>query len=124
VANPDAQALVLRGRACLIRPSSLQTREEAQRALEKALEIDPRSTDAKVYLALTLISNLLDGWSRSLRQDQARAEELLLEALKRVSNLANAHFEMGTLRRSQGALIEAPHGMPRGDYSPVKGQQR
>src|ERR1700739_4159540 len=48
VANPDAQALILRGRACFIRPSSLQTREEAQRAFEKALEIDPRSTDANV----------------------------------------------------------------------------
>jgi adenylate cyclase len=107
VANPDAQTLVLRGRACLIRPSSLRTREEAQRAFEQALVIDPRSIDAKVYLALTLISNLLDGWSRSLGQDQARAEELLLEVLERDSNLANAHFAMGILRRSQGALIEA-----------------
>jgi hypothetical protein len=53
VANPDAQALILRGRACFIRPSSLQTREEAQRAFEQALTIDPQSIDAKVYLRAT-----------------------------------------------------------------------
>jgi len=107
VANPDAQALILRGRACFIRPSSLQTREEAQRAFEQALTIDPQSIDAKVYLASSLVANLLDGWSRSLRHDQARAQELLLEALEQDSNLANAHFAMGILRRSQGALIDA-----------------
>ena len=72
MANPDAQALVLRGRARLIRPSSLQTREEAQRVFEKALDIDPRSTDAKVYLALTLISN----WSMggAVRFDKIKRE--------------------------------------------------
>jgi adenylate cyclase len=107
VANPDAQALILRGRACFIRPSSLQTREEAQRAFEQALTIDPQSIDAKVYLASSLVANLLDGWSRSLRHDQARAQELLLEALEQDSNLANAHFAMGILCRSQGALIDA-----------------
>jgi adenylate cyclase len=107
VADPDAQALVLRGRACLIRPSSLQTRQEAQRAFERALAIDPQSVDAKVYLATTLIANLLDGWGRSVREDQARAEQLLLEALEQDANLSKARFAMGMLRRSQGALIEA-----------------
>jgi adenylate cyclase len=107
VANPDAQALVLRGRACLIRSSSSPTRQDAQRAFERALEIDPQSIDAKAYLAITLVINLLDGWSRSPRQDQDRAEQLLLEALEQDSNLAKAHFAMGMLRRCQGALTEA-----------------
>ncbi len=107
VADPDAQALVLRGRACLIRPSSLQARQEAQRAFEQALVIDPQSIDAKVYFAITLVVTLLDGWSRCPRQDQARAEQLLLEALEQDSNLAKAHFAMGMLRRSLGALTEA-----------------
>jgi adenylate cyclase len=107
VADPDAQALVLRGRSYLIRPPSLQTRQEAQRAFERAVVIDPHSLDAKVYLAVTLVGNLLDGWTLSLQQDQARAEELLLEALEQDSNSPTAHFGIGILRRSQGALIEA-----------------
>jgi adenylate cyclase len=105
--DPDAQSLVLRGRACLIRSSSLETRHEAQRAFERALAVDPQSIDAKVYLATTLVVTLLDGWSSSPRQDQARAEQLLLEALEQDSNLAKAHFAMGMLRRVQGALTEA-----------------
>jgi adenylate cyclase len=107
VADPDAQSLFLKGRAWFIRPSSLRTRQEAQRAFERALVVDPRYVDAKVYLALTLVSNSLDGWSRSPLQDRARAEELLLEALEQESNLARAHYAMGILRRSQGMLVEA-----------------
>jgi adenylate cyclase len=105
--HPDAQALVLTGRAWLIRPSSLRTRQEAQRAFERALIVNPQSVDAKVYLALTLVSNSLDGWSRSPVEDRARAEELLLEALEQASNLFRAHYTMGILRRSQGILVEA-----------------
>jgi TolB-like protein/class 3 adenylate cyclase/Tfp pilus assembly protein PilF len=107
LANPDAQALVLRGRACLIRSSSSQTRQDAQLAFEQALAIDPQSIDAKAYLAITLVITLLDGWSCSPRQDQARAEQLLLEALEQDPNLAKAHCAMGLLRRFQGALTEA-----------------
>ena len=106
-ADPNARALVLRGRACLIRSSSLQNRQEAQRAFERALVIDPQFIDAKVFLAATLVITLLDGWSRSPQQDQERAEQLLIEALEQDSNLATAHFAMGMLRRIQGKLTEA-----------------
>jgi adenylate cyclase len=99
--------LVLRGRACLIRPSSPKTRQEAQLAFERALTIDPQSIDAKVYLGTTLVINLLDGWSCSPRRDQEQAEQLLLETLEQDSNLASAHFALGMLRRIQGALTEA-----------------
>ena len=107
VADRHARALVLRGRACLIRSSSLQNRQEAQRAFERALVIDPEFIDAKVFLAATLVITLLDGWSRSPQQDQERAEQFLLEALEQDSNLATAHFAMGMLRRIQGTLTEA-----------------
>jgi TolB-like protein len=50
VADPDAQALVLRGRACLLRSSSSQTRQDAQSAFERALVIDPQSIDARSAL--------------------------------------------------------------------------
>jgi adenylate cyclase len=107
VADPDAQALVLRGRALLISSSSSKTRQAAQHAFERALAIDPQSIDAKVYLAITLVLTLLDGWSYSPQKDQARADQLLLEALEQDPNLANAHCAMGLLRRMQGALTEA-----------------
>ena len=51
--------------------------------------------------------NLLDGWSCSPRRDQARAEQLLVEALEQDPNLAKAHYAMGLLRRIQAALPEA-----------------
>jgi hypothetical protein len=101
VADPDAQVSVLRGRACLIRSSSSETRHEAQRAFERALDIDPQSIDAKVYLAITLVLNLLDGWSRSPLQDQARAEQLLLEVLEQDSNLAKGPYAPRTTSRSR-----------------------
>jgi adenylate cyclase len=107
VADPDAQALVLRGRAHLISSSSSKTRQAAQHAFERALAIDPQSIDAKVYLAITLVLTLLDGWSYSPQKDQARADQLLLEALEQDPNLAKAHCAMGLLRRMQGALTEA-----------------
>jgi adenylate cyclase len=107
VADPDAQALVLRGRARLISSSSSQTRQAARHAFERALAIDPQSIDAKVYLAITLVVTLLDGWSYSPQKDQARADQLLLEALEQDPNLAKAHYAMGLLRRLQGALTEA-----------------
>jgi TolB-like protein len=39
--NPDALDLVMRGWAAFYRPPSIDTREEARRAFERALEIDP-----------------------------------------------------------------------------------
>ena len=61
IIDPDARDLVMRGWACLIRSSSSQARQEAQRTFERALVLDPQSVDAKIYLAITLVINLLDG---------------------------------------------------------------
>jgi adenylate cyclase len=105
--NPDARDLVMRGWAWYYRPASPATRQEAQRAFERALEIDPRSVDGKIGLAAVLASNLVDGWSSSVQKDEARAEQLLLEALERDANRSMAHFAMGNLRRVQLRLVEA-----------------
>jgi adenylate cyclase len=106
-ADPDARDLVMRGRAWLYRPASVATRQEAQRAFERALEIDPASVDARIGIAATLVVILANGWSTSVQQDQARAEQLLLEAVERDPKRSMAQLAMGILRRYQNRLAES-----------------
>ena len=105
--NPDARDLVMRGWAWWYRPYSAANRQEAQRAFERALEIDPRSIDARIGAALVLAANLADGFSSDVQQDKKRAEKLLLEALERDANRSMPHAVMGLLRRTEDRLAEA-----------------
>jgi Tfp pilus assembly protein PilF len=97
----------MRGWAWWYRPASLATRQEAQRAFEKGLEIDPGSMNAKIGLATALASKVLDGLSSSPEQDKSRAEQMLVEALARDDNNSMAHWAMALVRRSQNRLSEA-----------------
>ena len=106
-ADPDARDLVMRGRALRFRPASVANREQALRVFERALEIDPRSSDAKIGIASTLVTNLADGWSSLPQEDEVRAEQLLLEVLETGLNSASAHTAGGILRRVQNRLWEA-----------------
>jgi TolB-like protein len=68
--NPDARDLIMRGWAWYYRPRSANTAREAQLAFERALEIDPRSIDARLGIARMLLVNLIrnfdSGPSRSI----------------------------------------------------------
>jgi adenylate cyclase len=105
--DPDARDLVMRGWAWFYQPSSKAALEEALRAFERALEIDPRSVDARIGIAGVLVDNLDADWSSSIfqhdsmQQNAARAERLLLEALESDSNQSMAYSIMGYLRRMQ-----------------------
>ena len=105
--DPDARDLVMRGWAWIYSPHSSETRREARQAFERALETDPRSIDARIGLAQILVGNVADNWSSFVKQDEARAEQLLLEALERDANSSMAHRTMGLLRRVQNRLAEA-----------------
>jgi adenylate cyclase len=109
--NPDARDLIMRGWAWYYRPRSANTAREAQLAFERALEIDPRSIDARLGIARMLLVNLIrnfdSGWSRSIERDSARAEELLLEAIESDPNRSIARSSMGQLRRVQNRLAES-----------------
>jgi adenylate cyclase len=108
--DPDARDLVMRGKAVNLRPQSTENRQEALRAFERALEIDPESIDAKIGIANILVAGIADGLNSSfeqVEQDAARAEQLLLEALERDANSARAHERMGLLRRVQNRLDES-----------------
>jgi Tfp pilus assembly protein PilF len=89
------------------RPASVANLEEAERLFERTLEIDPQSVDAKIGLASLLVLKIKVLWSKAPQQDQARAEQLLLEALDRDANSSRAHDTMGELRRIQNQLAEA-----------------
>src|SRR4029077_5242736 len=83
------------------------TVQEAQRAFERALEVDVRSIDARIGTASVLIRTVAEGWSTTANQDEALAERLLLEVLERDTNRPSAHYAFGMLRRVQNRLDEA-----------------
>jgi adenylate cyclase len=105
--DPDARDLVMRGWALLYRPQSAATVRKAEGVFEQALEIDPRSVDARIGMAQALLNIVAGGWSSSVQQDQARAEDSLLEALERDANRSDAHAMMGFLRRLQNRLADS-----------------
>src|SRR6516162_762324 len=84
--HSDADDLVMRGWTRYYRSSSKVDRLEAQRSFEEALEMDPESVNARVGVARILVGNMIDGWSSSFQHDEARAEQLLLEAVERDAN--------------------------------------
>jgi adenylate cyclase len=80
---------------------------KGKEAFERALKLRPQSVDARIGLATALVTARLGGWSSSLQQDQAQAEQLLTEVFARGVNDSMAHHAMGMLRRSQNRLTEA-----------------
>jgi adenylate cyclase len=105
--DPDARDLIMRGWAWYYRPYSTATWQEARQNFERALDVDPRSVDARVGLATILGGKLAEGWTTSFQRDSARAEQLLGEALERDANRSAAHFAMAVLRQMQNRLPEA-----------------
>jgi TolB-like protein/Tfp pilus assembly protein PilF len=111
--EPDARDLVMRGWAWWYGPQTQKTAQEALRAFERALEIDPRSTDARVGIARVLVGRVTNATSsRSYRedavqQDMARVERLLSEAIESDPNQPMAYAVLGLLRRTQTRLSES-----------------
>jgi adenylate cyclase len=102
--DPDVRDLIMRGRAAFYRPYSIANRREALCNFDRALDLDPQSVDARIGLALVLLSNIADAWTNSARADEARAEQLLLEAVERDAHRSMARLAMGMLRRIQNRL--------------------
>jgi tetratricopeptide (TPR) repeat protein len=105
--SPDARDLVMRGWAQLHQSFSMENQQEAQRTFEQALAVDPRSVDARIGLAAALAVIVSGGWSSSIKKDEARAEQLLLDALGRDPTSSMAHWARGQLRRLENRLPEA-----------------
>jgi adenylate cyclase len=111
--NPDARDLVMRGWAWWYGSQSPKAAQEALRAFEGALEIDPRSTDARIGIARVLVGTMANLWSSTafqqdaVQKDVARAEQLLFEAIESDSNQPMAYSILGVLRRMQSRLTES-----------------
>jgi TolB-like protein/DNA-binding winged helix-turn-helix (wHTH) protein/Tfp pilus assembly protein PilF len=105
--DPAASDLVMRGWVLWFRPYSPAARQEAVRAFDRALEIDPRSVNGKIGAAAILAANLGLGASSAPQQDATRAERLLLEAIEQDANNTHAHEMLGMLRRIENRLDEA-----------------
>jgi adenylate cyclase len=106
-ANPDARDLIMRGWALWWGAGYPANIEKALREFERALEIDPRSIDAKLGIARVLVSLIGDGLSMSVQQDQARVGQLLAEVLERDPNRSLAHAVLGVLHRTEGRMAAA-----------------
>jgi tetratricopeptide (TPR) repeat protein len=98
--DPDARDLVMRGWNWWYRPTSPTTVKEARQAFERALEIDPRSNDARIGLAWALAITVAGAFG-STSQDLPRAEQLAAEAIERDPDSSMAHMAMGRVRLSQ-----------------------
>ncbi len=105
--DPDAHDLIMRGWAWFYRPQSAATMQDAQQAFERAQALDPQAIEAPIGLATVLVAAIIEGWSRSVSNDQARAEQLLTGVFARGTNHSMAHYAMAMLRRSQNRLTEA-----------------
>jgi adenylate cyclase len=105
--NPDAQDLIMRGWALYQRTQTAASREEAKFDFERALELDPKSYDAKLGIASALVVDLINALSQHPDADETRAETLLSELLARNSNRSQLHTTIALLRRFQNRLPES-----------------
>jgi len=105
--DPDARDFIMRGWAFWYGPQSRANLQEAERAFERALEIDSRSIDARIGVGLILAAMVGNRFSDSVDADKKRAEELLVEAIARDPNRSMAHTAMGLLRTQQDRQAEA-----------------
>jgi tetratricopeptide (TPR) repeat protein len=107
--DPAARELIAQGWVLYYLPYTPVRWQAARRDFERALELDTRSSEARIGLASILSTKLADGWSPVLQEDMPRAEHLLLEAIDKagVANRAAAHFTFGVLRQMQTRLTEA-----------------
>jgi TolB-like protein len=104
--TPDStpRDLIMQGRAWLDRPASAYNRRQALGCFERAVAEDPDSVGSRLGIATVLASNLTNGWSRAIEQDEARTEALLTEVFQAGADNACAHSINGALRRVQGRL--------------------
>jgi adenylate cyclase len=102
--NPDALDLILRARYIYLSPTSRHRDDDAIGLLRRAVELDPGSVEAQIYLAAALASRQLDGFD-SPGADQA--ETLSLRALAAAPRDPVAHFARAQVLREQGRLDEA-----------------
>ena len=124
--NPAARELIMQGWALYHLPYTLARWQDARRDFERALELNSRSSGARIGLASILSAKLADGWSPVLQEDMPRAEQLLLEVLHRgsvsrssgeasaawVGRISYFHMQCGPARHNGPVNLNKPHPRP------------
>ena len=105
--KPDALDYILRARAAMYKPRSLETYADAISLFERALALDPGSVEAQSLLAMNLVGRVLDFGSRSDSGDLKRAEDLAAKALAGSPRSALAHLAKANVLRAQRRCKEA-----------------
>jgi TolB-like protein/class 3 adenylate cyclase/Flp pilus assembly protein TadD len=105
--HPDALDYILRGRAVRNEGSTRENLAESIRLLEKGLDLDPGSVDARAYLAYALVARVLELMTDSAASDIERAERLVGEALAISPRYAFAHYVKGQVLRAQNRFEAA-----------------
>jgi TolB-like protein/Flp pilus assembly protein TadD len=105
--HPDALDYILRGRAVLLKPRTLDTYREAIELFERALVLDPQSVDGQSRLAAALGGRVLDQMTHSAATDLERAEALTSRLLTECPRSPLGHLAKGLLLRAQNRFQEA-----------------
>jgi adenylate cyclase len=105
--HPDALDFILRGRAVLLKPRTIDTDREAINLFEHALALDPQSAEAQSRLAGALVGSVLNGLSDSRAADLACAERLVDQALAVSPRFAFARVIKGQVLHAQNRWQEA-----------------
>jgi adenylate cyclase len=105
--RPDALDYLFRGRAALSKPRSQASYSEAIGFFERTVALDPKSVEAKNWLATALAVRKLDGMAASAAADIARAKALVGQALAASPRSPLAHYAKGQMLRAQGRHDEA-----------------
>jgi TolB-like protein/class 3 adenylate cyclase/Tfp pilus assembly protein PilF len=105
--HPDALDYILRGRAARLKPNSSAVYSEATGQFERALALDPQSTEAQSFLAITLAQRAMSGMTDTARADVARAEGLARSASAASPRSWLAHWAKADVLRAQHRYEEA-----------------
>ena len=105
--RPDALDYILRARAALLKPPGPGSYAETIGLFERALELDPGSSEAQSMLSAVLVSRVIEGMTNSPKADIARAAELADKALAIAPGSFFPHFARALVSRTQGRCEDA-----------------
>jgi adenylate cyclase len=105
--DPDAQDYILRGRAAQSKPFFRGKHAEVASFFERALALDPLSTEARSRLANALVGGVIEFQSDTPAADMQRAEELIDQVLGASPNSAFVHFAKAQFLRAQSRSEDA-----------------
>ncbi|MFZ2005943.1 MAG: tetratricopeptide repeat protein [Stellaceae bacterium] len=102
--NPQPDALALRLRATSLFFGSVAPEHTlvVREMLRRAIELDPKSAEARARLAEVIVSDYLNRWNQTDEDPIAEAEETIRNALLTDPANALAHLVYGLIHRARG----------------------